>query len=510
MNSPGSSSMSPMSTSSDSNTCQNFNNLTLNNYHNNIRSQQSTIQEISDNNGVPTLHIIEQPVEKFRFRYKSEMHGTHGSLMSNTSVKSKRTFPTVELRGYDKEAIIRCSLFQTDTLKRSQHSHRLVVRNGDTDRDDPHDVVVSPEKGFTAIYQGMGIIHTAKKYINEELIKKRILEKQVEYGRGLSTREESKIKLLADQEARTMNLNQVCLCFQAYRVENNKWIKLCETFSNPINNMKSALTGELKICRLSSAVSSAAGGEDLIILVEKVGKKNIKVKFYELDDFDKEVWSAWGVFTEVDVHHQYAIALRTPPYKDRDITEAVDVYIQLYRPSDQDQSEPMSFKYKPRNYLVSRKRARMSSSLSSGELPATIVNRNLTNCSNQNEMTISQEYGTVDLLKEFPSKDAVDFQIQSGDYDEYFKNNSDEYMQLLNIGFGGALVPNNLQTDSPSVIRRGPGAPPMVLIAPTEDFKNVFNNIVSAHRSFGLSEPLKAREMIRAYFKQSIDRSEDK
>lgn len=152
MNSPGSSSMSPMSTSSDSNTCQTFHNLSLNNYHNNIRNQQSTaLPEINEKNGVPLLHIVEQPVEKFRFRYKSEMHGTHGSLMGNTSVKNKRTFPTVELRGYDKEAIIRCSLYQTDTLKRSQHSHRLVVRNGDTDRDDPHDVIVSPEKGFTAM-----------------------------------------------------------------------------------------------------------------------------------------------------------------------------------------------------------------------------------------------------------------------------------------------------------------------------------------------------------------------
>lgn len=504
MNSPGSSSMSPMSTSSDSNTCQTFHNLSINNYHNNIRSQQSAIPELIGCNGVPMLHIVEQPVEKFRFRYKSEMHGTHGSLMANTSVKNKRTFPTVELRGYDKEAIIRCSLYQTDTLKRSQHSHRLVVRNGDTDRDDPHDVIVSPEKGFTAIYQGMGIIHTAKKYINEELIKKRILEKQVELGRGLSTREESKIKLLADQEARTMNLNQVCLCFQAYRVENNKWIKLCETFSNPINNMKSALTGELKISRLSTICSSASGGDDLIILVEKVGKKNIKVKFYELDEFDKEVWTAWGIFTEVDVHHQYAIALRTPPYKDRDITEAVDVYIQLFRPSDQDQSEPMQFKYKPRNYLVSRKRARMSSSLSSGEIPSTIVNRNLMNCSNQdNEMRISVEYNASDLIKEFQSKDATEFGIPSSDFETYFKNSSDEYINILNLG-------NTLEADSPSVIKRGPGAPPMVVLAPTEDFKNVFNNIVTAHRTFGLSEPAKAREMIRAYFKQSTERNEDK
>lgn len=504
MNSPASSSMSPMSTSSDSNTCQTFHNLSLNNYHNNIRSQQSAIPEINGCNGVPMLHIVEQPVEKFRFRYKSEMHGTHGSLMGSTSVKNKRMFPTVELRGFDKEAIIRCSLYQTDTLKRSQHSHRLVVRNGDTDRDDPHDVIVSPEKGYTAIYQGMGIIHTAKKYINEELIKKRILEKQVELGRGLSTREESKIKLLADQEARTMNLNQVCLCFQAYRVENNKWIKLCETFSNPINNMKSALTGELKISRLSTICSSASGGDDLIILVEKVGKKNIKVKFYELDEFDKEVWTAWGIFTEVDVHHQYAIALRTPPYKDRDITEAVDVYIQLFRPSDQDQSEPMNFKYKPRNYLVSRKRARMSSSLSSGELPSTIVNRNLMNCTNQDEMRISAEYNASDLIKEFQSKDATEFNIQSSDFDTYFKNSSDEYINILNLGG------STLEADSPSVIKRGPGAPPMMSLAPTEDFKNVFNNIVTAHRSFGLSEPARAREMIRAYFKQSTERNEDK
>lgn len=42
------------------------------------------------------MEILEQPVEKFRFRYKSEMAGTHGSLTGVNSDRSrKQTFPTV-------------------------------------------------------------------------------------------------------------------------------------------------------------------------------------------------------------------------------------------------------------------------------------------------------------------------------------------------------------------------------------------------------------------------------
>lgn len=44
----------------------------------------------------PYLKIVEEPVEKFRFRYKSEMAGTHGSLNGMNSDRSrKQTFPTV-------------------------------------------------------------------------------------------------------------------------------------------------------------------------------------------------------------------------------------------------------------------------------------------------------------------------------------------------------------------------------------------------------------------------------
>lgn len=97
------------------------------------------------------LVIIEEPVEKFRFRYKSEMHGTHGSLMGSSSERSRKTYPTVELRGYSGKAIILCSLYQTDSLTPTAHSHRLIVRNGDVDLCDPHELTVSPEEGYRAV-----------------------------------------------------------------------------------------------------------------------------------------------------------------------------------------------------------------------------------------------------------------------------------------------------------------------------------------------------------------------
>jgi Rel/ankyrin family protein len=47
---------------------------------------------------LPYLQIIEQPVEKFRFRYKSEMMGTHGSILGRNSDRNrKKTYPSVEV-----------------------------------------------------------------------------------------------------------------------------------------------------------------------------------------------------------------------------------------------------------------------------------------------------------------------------------------------------------------------------------------------------------------------------
>uniref|UniRef100_A0AAG5DBR2 RHD domain-containing protein n=1 Tax=Anopheles atroparvus TaxID=41427 RepID=A0AAG5DBR2_ANOAO len=343
----------------------------------------------------PHLVILEQPVDKFRFRYQSEMHGTHGSLMGQRTEKSKKTFPTVELRGYAGEAKVRCSLYQVDPLRRAPHSHLLVIKSGEIDMIDPHDLDVGPATavdtggggGYVATFQGMGIIHTAKKFIGEELYKKLRKHRQTRENREPTEREEKQMQDEAAQMARTMNLNQVCLCFQAFEVDpaSNRWKPLGEpVYSNPINNMKSALTGELKICRLSTAVSSVDGGEEVFMFVEKVCKNNIKIRFFELDEYENEVWSDRAVFSEADVHHQYAIAFKTPAYRHKDITEPVEVYMQLFRPKDGCLSEPVPFKYKPRAGMMpapgtsgtnsSRKRLRMSSGTVSVEIPTVLPN----------------------------------------------------------------------------------------------------------------------------------------
>lgn len=99
----------------------------------------------------PHLIITEQPIDKFRFRYKSEMHGTHGSLTGLNTNKRRKTFPTVRLFGFHGDATIRCSLYQTNVASPCLHSHSLVVRRENEDCRDPHDVKVSHNQGYTAM-----------------------------------------------------------------------------------------------------------------------------------------------------------------------------------------------------------------------------------------------------------------------------------------------------------------------------------------------------------------------
>ncbi|XP_055325514.1 nuclear factor NF-kappa-B p110 subunit isoform X2 [Sitodiplosis mosellana] len=366
--SPISNSMSPASTQSDSSSAYNFQHLQISS-----NSNEYFVTSMNTRMDEPFLEIAEQPIDKFRFRYKSEMHGTHGML---TGQHSKKTFPTVRLRNYNGEALIRCSLYQIMKPGHEMpfpHSHSLVVRCGNEDKKDPHEYMVSQLHGYKATFQGMGIIHTARRFIEDELYEKLVTRAKFEAGRELTKHEQDQLRSNAKKHSTDMNLNQVSLCFEAFERNNGKWMRLCEPiFSTPINNLKSALTGELKISRMSTVVGSAAGNDDLFMFVEKVGKKNIKVRFFELDD-DQVIWEDWGKFTEADVHHQYAIALKTPPYRKTNIDESVKVFIQLYRPGDEAISEPVEFRYKPcHNLNNNRKRPRVASYYDS-DIPVVVT-----------------------------------------------------------------------------------------------------------------------------------------
>lgn len=297
------------------------------------------------------------------------MHGTHGSLMGHTSEKSQKKYPTVVLHAYhSSEAYIRCTLFQVEkpgrlTVRRP-HSHKLVIKRRSSEECDPHVVTVNRESGFQAVFQGMGIIHTAKKDIPDELVPKMIKIEEYNRQSGLTDFDIERLRREALEEAKSMNLNQVCLCFQAFASVNGNWQEICDpVYSQTINNIKSALTGELKICRVSTTVSPVSGSQEVYLLVEKVNKGDIHVEFFETDAEGNIVWRQNAKV--LDVHHQYAIVIETPPYHNQNIDRPVDVFMELYRGKDGCRSKPWTFKYKPLDPSNPRKRARTDEYLNS-------------------------------------------------------------------------------------------------------------------------------------------------
>lgn len=95
--------------------------------------------------------------------------------------------------------------------------------------------------------------------------------------------------------------------------------------------------------------SNLTGGDEIYLLCEKVNKKEIRVRFFEVDSEGNQQWEAFGHFNESDVHHQVAIVFRTPPYRDQAISKPAQVYLQLYRQRDGEFSEARTFIYKPKS-----------------------------------------------------------------------------------------------------------------------------------------------------------------
>lgn len=129
-------------------------------------------------------------------------------------------------------------------------------------------------------FDGLGIIHTAKKQIKAELFRKIRAEREFEKSDVLTQAELDTIKREIETQSKEMNLNQVCLCFQAFIRDDarNVWVKICDpVYSTVINNMKSALTGELRITRMSTFTSPASGGQEVFMFVEKVCKSKRKL-----------------------------------------------------------------------------------------------------------------------------------------------------------------------------------------------------------------------------------------
>lgn len=113
----------------------------------------------------------------------------------------------------------------------------------------------------------MGIIHTLMKEIKEVLFQKMCNQRQLELKRQLTQQEVADIHNDATL-SKKMNLNKVCLRFDAYDACTME--RICEpVYSNVINNKKGP-EGDLRIIRMSQYTSPVSGGLDLLIFVEKV------------------------------------------------------------------------------------------------------------------------------------------------------------------------------------------------------------------------------------------------
>nr|XP_046257028.1 nuclear factor NF-kappa-B p100 subunit isoform X2 [Scatophagus argus]XP_046257030.1 nuclear factor NF-kappa-B p100 subunit isoform X2 [Scatophagus argus] len=293
----------------------------------------------------PYIQIIEEPKQRgFRFRYECE-GPSHGGLPGASSEKNRRTYPTVKINNYVGQARVEVQLVTHSDPPRV-HAHSLVGRhcteNGTCTLD------VGPND-LTASFSNLGILHVTKKGVVEVLSRRLREERRRQEGAHyhLTDSEENSILKEAKELGKSMDLNIVRLKFTAYLQDSNGGFTraLKPVVSNPIYDSKSPNASNLKISRMDKTCGSVLGGDEIFLLCDKVQKDDIEIRFYEEDD--EGGWEAFGDFSPTDVHKQYAIVFKTPPYHSAEIERPVTVFLQLKRKKAGDSSDPKQFTYIP-------------------------------------------------------------------------------------------------------------------------------------------------------------------
>ncbi|XP_061693514.1 nuclear factor NF-kappa-B p100 subunit isoform X3 [Syngnathoides biaculeatus] len=296
----------------------------------------------------PYIQIIEEPKQRgFRFRYECE-GPSHGGLPGASSEKNRRTYPTVKINNYVGHARVEVQLV-THTDPPRVHAHSLVGRhcneNGTCTLDvGPDDLTASARCSFS----NLGILHVTKKGVTEVLTRR--LRDEWRRRRGGSARptaaEESALAKDAKELSKMVDLNIVRLRFTAFLEDSNGGFTraLRAVVSDAIYDSKSPNASNLKISRMDKTCGSVLGGDEIFLLCDKVQKDDIDVRFYEDEDGG---WEAFGDFAPTDVHKQYAIVFKTPPYRSAEIERPVTVFLQLKRKKAGDCSDPKHFTYIP-------------------------------------------------------------------------------------------------------------------------------------------------------------------
>ncbi|XP_030344505.1 nuclear factor NF-kappa-B p100 subunit isoform X2 [Strigops habroptila] len=290
----------------------------------------------------PYLVIIEQPKQRgFRFRYGCE-GPSHGGLPGASSEKGRKTYPTVKICNYMGMARIEVDLVTHSDPPRV-HAHSLV---GKQCNEAGNCVAIVGPKDMTAQFSNLGVLHVTKKNMMEIMKEKLKQQKMRNRSHMLTEAELREIELEAKELKKVMDLSIVRLRFTAYLRDSsgNFTLALQPVISDPIHDSKSPGASNLKISRMDKTAGSVRGGDEVYLLCDKVQKDDIEVRFYEDDE---NGWQAFGDFSPTDVHKQYAIVFRTPPYHKPKIDRPVTVFLQLKRKRGGDVSDSKQFTYYP-------------------------------------------------------------------------------------------------------------------------------------------------------------------
>lgn len=279
------------------------------------------------------VDIIEQPASKaLRFRYECEGRSA-GSIPGKSSTSENKTYPTIQVVGYNGRAVVVVSCVTRDEPFRP-HPHNLVGREGCKKGVCTLEI---PPDTMTVSFSNLGI----------QCVKKKDIES------SLRTREEIRVDPFRTgfshkHHPTSIDLNAVRLCFQVFLEGDKKGkftVPLSPVVSEPILDKKAS--ADLVIVKLSDCNSHVDGGrKDIILLCEKVAKEDIQIRFFEEKD-GKTVWEGYADFQSNQVHKQTSIWFRAPKYRTLEVTEPVKAFIQLKRPSDGATSESLPFEFLP-------------------------------------------------------------------------------------------------------------------------------------------------------------------
>ncbi|XP_014663067.1 PREDICTED: embryonic polarity protein dorsal-like [Priapulus caudatus] len=289
----------------------------------------------------PVVIITEHPASKLRFRYECEGRAA-GSIPGEHSIPEKKTFPAIQVRNVSRpfKVIVSCVSHEKPPAKPRSHPHSLVGKNC---QDGVCVVSVTNPRDGRIEFPGVGI-QCAKIKDRKDQLAKRQKMKIDPYKVGFTHSDQS------------LDVSVVRLCFQLFiptvmDPETNQWSYAQETWkairpvcSQPIYDKRAV--AQLNISRIDRISGPACGGQEVWLLCDKVTRDGIEVRFFE----EKNGQTVWQEKAQIVlVHKQVAIVVKTPPYRDPDITSITMVKVALHRPTDMEISPAIGYKYYPSN-----------------------------------------------------------------------------------------------------------------------------------------------------------------